>query len=73
MSLEQTLALALSRAAQTEQRVAELRERLRALEVEGNRLAKVARSDLAYLEHGLIEIEAYVRTLRTRLAEDNAL
>ena len=73
MSLEPTLALALSHAAQTEQRVAELRERLRALEVEGaSGLAKVTRSDIAHLEHGLTEIEVYIRTLRKRLAEDDA-
>jgi hypothetical protein len=70
MLLEETLALALSHAAKTEQRIAELREKEL---VEGRSgLAKVARSDIAHLERSLTEIEMYVRTLRKRLAEASA-
>jgi hypothetical protein len=74
MLLEEVLALALSHAAKTEQRIAELREKHRDLElVEGaSGLAKVARSDIAHLERSLIEIGVYVGTLRKRLAEDSA-
>jgi hypothetical protein len=68
MLLEEALALALSHAAKTEQRIVELREKEL---VEGTSgLAKVARSDIAHLERSLIEIEMYVQTLRKRLAED---
>jgi hypothetical protein len=74
MPLEQALALALSHAADTEQRIAELREKHRAMElVKGaSGVAKVTRSDIEHLERSLIEIRAYVRTLRKRLAEDSA-
>jgi hypothetical protein len=72
MLLEEVLAVALSHAAKAEQCLAKLREKHRALApVQGaSSLAAEASAEIAHLEHGLIEIDAYVQTLRKRLAED---
>jgi hypothetical protein len=72
MPLRQALEIALSHAAQTEQRVAELHNKRHALEHEGmlDRAAAVG-EEIARLKRSLDEIELYVRTVRQRLSEDD--
>jgi hypothetical protein len=66
--LRQALELALSHAAQTEQRIAELHHKRRALEHEGmlDRAAAVGK-EIAHLQRSLEQIELYVRTVRHSL------
>jgi hypothetical protein len=73
MPLRQALELALSHAAQAEQRVAELHHKRRALELEGmpDRAAVVG-EEIARLKRSLDEIKLYVRTVQQRMSEDDA-
>ena len=72
MPLRQALELALSHAAQAEQRITELHHKRRALEREGmhDRAAAVD-EDIAQLRRSLVQIELYVRTVQQTLSEDD--
>jgi hypothetical protein len=72
MPLRQALELALSHAAQAEQRIAELHHKQHALEHEGmhDRAAAVDK-DIAQLRRSLVQIELYVRTVQQTLSEDD--
>jgi hypothetical protein len=72
MPLRQALEIALSHAAQTEQRVAELHHKRHALEREGmhDRAATVD-VEIAHLQRSLVQIELYVRTVRQNLPPED--
>ena len=70
MPLRQSLELALLHAAQNEQRIAELHHKRQALEHEGMYdRAATAGDEIERLQHGLEEIERYVRIVRQRISE----
>jgi hypothetical protein len=72
MPLRQALELALSHAAQAEQRIAELHHKQHALEHEGmHDRAEAVGEHIAQLRHSLVQIELYVRTVQQTLSEDD--